>query len=281
MMMWIRGSAAGARGVALALLLSLGPSLARAGEPAATATTAARPSQEDMDRARVHFASGAALYEAGKYAAARDAFEESYRLSRLPDLLFNLAAVARKLEQPAEAMRYLEQYLAARPNAPDQDKVKADIEELRAELQKKEDEARAAQEAKQAAERAARPPAVVAPQPQPEHQPLLRRLPPWPALALGGGGVALLIVGVALGGAAHSLARTVESGASFDAALDSRGRALAGAGVAMDVIGALALGAGAAWTGVWLYRRSRPAQAPREALRLTPFGAGLTLSGGF
>ena len=83
----------------------------------AEAPPPAAPTTADLETAKTHYQSGAALYEAGKYQAAKEAFEESYRLSRLPDLLFNLSSVSRKLNRPGDAVHYLERYLEARPAA--------------------------------------------------------------------------------------------------------------------------------------------------------------------
>lgn len=224
-----------------------------------------------LDAARRHYNSGAAFYSQGKYAEALVEFTASYRLSRLPDLLFNLGRVAEKMGQPGEAAAYFERYLHEKPDAPDRREVEAEVERLRSE---------------------ARPPSVpqappVSPVPQapPSPPPAPRRtgprLPPWPTLSLLGGGAALLVVGIGLGGGALATARQVESAERFDPALDSRGRSLQGAAIFFDVVGALALAGGAAWTTVW-WLKLRKEQAPsREALRVQAAGTGVVLYGRF
>lgn len=96
---------------------------------------------------------------------------------------------------------------------------------------------------------------------------------------MAGGGAALLVVGIGLGGAALAAHRQVQSapeGTLFDLELHRRGQALGSAAIAFDVIGAAALGAGVVWTGLWLYQR-RPAS---QAL-LVPIGPVLFLTGRF
>jgi hypothetical protein len=116
------------------------------------------------------------------------------------------------------------------------------------------------------------------------------------AYRLLGGGVALIVIGGGLGGGAVAAGRSVEAqartlaGQPFSQALyatQERGKALAAAGAALDVLGALSLAGGAAWTGVWLYQR-RPRRAPgtpasdgRPRTALLPAGAGLLVAGTF
>lgn len=214
--------------------------------------------------AKGHFDKGAALYEQGRYREAEEEFLQAYDLSRLPDLLFNLAKSAERQGRPEAARAYLERYLRERPQAPDRPQIEADIERLRR---------LAPPQPPSAAPVTTAAPAATA---QPS---LWSKLPPWPALALGGGGVVLLVTGIALGGAALSAQGEVngtKDGATFPRSVDDRGRALSGAAIAFDVIGVAALGAGAVWTGLWLWQKKHP---PRAAL--LPQGPGLQLVGRF
>lgn len=249
-------------------LTRLLPLLAIICAPTVSAAAEAAPvPPESIEAAKGHYNSGAAYYQDGKYIEAHVEFLAAYRLSRLPDLLYNLGRVSEKMGQPAEAADYYERYLKERADAPDREALQADIERLR----------------REAAPRPAPPPAAAAPSPpKPAPPPPPRRaLPPWPALGLLGGGAALLVVGVALGGAAHGAAGQVEAAERFDAALDAQGRSLQSAGIFFDVLGGLALAGGAAWTIVWWTRRGKEPAPPSTALRLARAGAGLSLTGSF
>ncbi|MFZ5481264.1 MAG: hypothetical protein ACOZNI_31180 [Myxococcota bacterium] len=63
-------------------------------------------------RARELFQNGSELYEEGQYEAAIVAWEEAYRLSSRPLLLFNIANALERLGRWQEAMKYLTRYRA-------------------------------------------------------------------------------------------------------------------------------------------------------------------------
>ena len=65
----------------LALLLTLLPSLARAGHPTATPDV-----DPDTEIARRHFKAGSTAYEAGDYVTALQEFERARLVKPLPDL---------------------------------------------------------------------------------------------------------------------------------------------------------------------------------------------------
>jgi hypothetical protein len=196
--------------------------------------------------------------------------------------------VARKQGQPAEAIAYLDRYLELRPDAADRDKVEAQKAELKAEQEKAEQEEADREKAEQEkadreeadqlrAQRLETEQRLRAEQLRAERETAARR-PPWAAIGLAGGGVALLIVGISMGGAAIATAGQIDAGPYFSGTLHQRGQALDSAAIAFDVLGALALAGGAAWTTVWYLKHRRGQKAP-EALRLTP--AGLSLAGSF
>lgn len=99
------------------------------GHPAALAD--GKPLTDEMRLAKAHFIRGAAFYETGQYLLAHDEFAEAYRLSRLSDMLFNLARTEEKLDRLDEAIEHLEAYLLA-PQVPDRDQVRANLDALRA-----------------------------------------------------------------------------------------------------------------------------------------------------
>jgi tetratricopeptide (TPR) repeat protein len=208
------------------------------------------PTPADMQMARRHFDLGVMFYTGGNFAAARIHFEDAYRLSHKPDLLFNLARTAERMGRPGDAIMYLERYLLVRPDAPDAASIRAQIEALRAK-------------------------GAVPPRPQVGVAVPLQRssastpgaaaasnIPPVGALGLLAGGGALLILGGGLGGGAMAAARSIDDpgndGRYFTPDLqdiERRGQSLGGAAVAFDVLGGVAIAAGLAWTIGWVVRR--------------------------
>jgi tetratricopeptide (TPR) repeat protein len=223
------------------------------------------PTQEEVDAAKQHFDSGVEFFQRGNYFAARAEFEAAYALSRYPQLLYNLGKTAEKLNQTGDAIRYLEQYLAAMPTAPDAAEVRTKLAELR----KRPDAAQTA------------PPLIGAPPAQPSSR------PPIPALALLGAGAGLLIIGIGCGAGAladQSAIQSVVNGKTADPSFNStynQGKALNGAAIAFDVLGGLSLAAGGAWTGYWLYQKKKAAKQPAPAVSLIPVGLGAGVAGRF
>ncbi len=107
------------------------------------------PSKEDLATAKRHYDQGAKFYEAGNYQSAREEFKEAYRLTRLPDLLFNLSRVEERLDHSDEAIKYLEQYLKERPEAPDRPDIQKKIDKLREQQQEAEEKAQREKEARE------------------------------------------------------------------------------------------------------------------------------------
>lgn len=195
-------------------------------------------------------------YDSKEYKKSRDDFQIAYDISHLPDFLINLAQVCAKLEQYADAIKYLENYIQECPGASDVPIARQRIDELRIAEAIKEGE---------------KPPST------PWH------LPPKPALALVGTGAALLIIGAGLGGGAIASAHKVGNsanqnlvfGADFQNA-ERQGKMLEGAAIAFDVLGGLVLFTGAVWTTTWFYE-----QKTGMSLSLSPRLGGFVLSGGF
>jgi len=113
-----------------ALLLSLGLALAPlpvAAQPAATAAPAATPTTQpppagddkaaNLKRAEELFFNGKRLYTEGSYEAAILAFQESYELSKEPQLLYNIGNTYERVGDFANARRYLDQYRAFAPES--------------------------------------------------------------------------------------------------------------------------------------------------------------------
>ena len=225
--------------------------------PAGTQTP--QPSPEEVDAAKRHFESGVDFFQRGNYTAARAEFEAAYQLTKYPQLLFNLGKTAEKLNLTADAVRYLEGYLASNPSDADVSEVRAKLAELRKQVPQ-------AGTATTPAASAAVPPG---------------KLPPLPALVLMGAGAGLLIVGIGCGAGALAAAGSFTPGSSVPYSKYAEGKALDAAGIAFDVIGGAALAAGVAWTGYWAYQRSKASKQAPAAVSLIPLGAGIGVAGTF
>ncbi len=216
------------------------------------------------EEAKRLFQEGVSLFQQGRLGSARARFADAYQLTGEPDLLYNLALVSTELDRPLEAIRYYERYLQAHPDAKERTEIELERVTLRrraAALQRIETEeaARRRQEAE------ARSPKRAPPAP-----PLRPRAP----LALLGAGGVVLLAGLACSFASVGIGASINGSDRYDAGLDTTGRGLGSAGIALDVIGGAALAAGGTW--LLVQRRGRA-----ERISLAPRGLGFTLSGSF
>jgi tetratricopeptide (TPR) repeat protein len=104
--------------VVCAALLGLAPSTSRA------------QSADDQEAAKAHFLAGSAYYEQANYADAVKELSEAYRLSKRPDLLYNLALAYERLEQYDKAIAALKQYLDDKKEATDRGVIEERIQHL-------------------------------------------------------------------------------------------------------------------------------------------------------
>jgi tetratricopeptide (TPR) repeat protein len=146
----------------------------------------ATPPPEE-EAARVHFLSGQAYYDQAAYADALREFNEAYRISQRPALLYNVALCYEHLDKYSEAIVALQQYLDASPKAEDRGSVEARIEHL------KEREKQAAVSKPSPAPAVATPPKPVAAS---SASPPRRRVATW---VVGGIGLGLLVGALASG----------------------------------------------------------------------------------
>jgi tetratricopeptide (TPR) repeat protein len=222
----------------------------RAETPAAAAAPATSPSEDEIAAAQRHFQSGAEFFQRGNYEAARLEFESAYQLSKYPQLLFNLAKTAEKLNRTADLIRYLEEYLASNPPAEEAGQLREKLAALKASNPAPAGTASAA-------------PVTTTAGAQP------KKPPPIGAIVLLGAGAGVLAVGIGFGIAA------IQPGNA-----PSQETAYNGVSITCDVVGGLSIAAGAAWMGYWLYQRyKKPAQqAPAVSFVPTRSGGGLALS---
>jgi tetratricopeptide (TPR) repeat protein len=222
----------------------------------------AAPTANDNEAARAHFMAGSAYYEQANYADAVKEFNEAYRLSQRPDLLYNIALAYERLENLDEAIGALEKYLTLKPGAQDRNIIAARIENLKK---------------RRASAQAAPSPAPIVAQPPPPTQPPPRKPRHVASLAVGGVGLAVLIAAVGTGAAAlrdqselDSVCQNMRCPASKQGQIDE-GKALA---LSTDVL--IGVGSAMVLTGViLLIVESRRPQPARTALR--PAAGGLVV----
>ena len=101
----------------LVLLASVGASAARA---------------DDLEAAKAHYKAGESYYDQASYADALKEFQEAYRLSGRPALLYNVARCMEQLGRFDDAITALEKYLRADPKAKDRVTIEQRIVNLKA-----------------------------------------------------------------------------------------------------------------------------------------------------
>jgi tetratricopeptide (TPR) repeat protein len=105
-----RGERAAAAALAVAAALATAtPARAQPVDGGAT------PSESDVDIAKAHFATGQAYYEHGRFSDAAREFEEAYRLSGKPPLLYNVGKSYDGANDFARALAAYRRFLAAAP----------------------------------------------------------------------------------------------------------------------------------------------------------------------
>jgi tetratricopeptide (TPR) repeat protein len=90
----------------------------------------AQTSSNDQEAAKAHFLAGSAYYDQADYTGAVREFNEAYRLSQRPDLLYNIALAYERLERWDDAIGALRHYLRDKPDAPDRETIAGRIETL-------------------------------------------------------------------------------------------------------------------------------------------------------
>lgn len=246
--------------------------------------------QGDLARAKSHYKAAAAQYQKGRYTEAIREFEESYRLSRRPDILYNLAQCHDKLGDVEKTVEYLRRYLRDQPTASDREQVGAwlanrerALAEQRATAARAEADKQAAEQRAREAEAAARAVRVAAVVPAP---------PPKPGRSAAGWAVPVTTAGVAVallavGGAYGGIAMQKQDDASRNCGpgdvctpegVKQRSDAISAANFATGFIIAGGVALVAAGT-LWFLLRPRPEARVRVVAGAGPRSSALVLQG--
>lgn len=89
------------------------------------------PTREEISQeSREFFENGVAMYERGAYEAAMQAFEYVQTLGRFPELDYNMALTAERLERYRDAADHYREYLRSRRDAAERARIEALIRDL-------------------------------------------------------------------------------------------------------------------------------------------------------
>ena len=252
----------------LGLLLVTG-TIAGAARPAdAQALREAPTAASKQDIAAQHFQLGLKFYRAGDYAAARVEFEAALGLSGEADLLHNLSWTAEKQGQIAAAIDYEERFLAVKTS----ELTTAELDQARGRLLRlRELQTRGPQSAPSDSGVPASAPVTTA---RSVERAARGWRPPPGALALLVGRGAALLAGIGCGGTALATNGQLHSGQAFTLReielMSSRGEVLNAAAIGLDIVGGVALTAGAVWTIADWSRHRRSERAPLRVASLPP-----------
>lgn len=265
--------------LALAIACAASPALAQEGPP-----PSGQQAQEAMqgggmtdersladETARGHFQLATSLYDQGQFAQAAQEFEEAYRLSQRPELMFNAYVAYRDANDIASAARCLRVYLE---NAGDRVQDRVNLEARLRTMEQAVAEERAREEALAAEQRAR----------ERERQTPPRGPETWPWIVLGVG-AAVVIAGAITGGIALGEADRLAAdcpgtvcGPEID--FDGRNANIDTLGIAADVL--LFGGAAIAVTGLILglalgIGESAPESQPEVSAACGPAGCAASL----
>ncbi|MEM7137222.1 MAG: hypothetical protein AAF500_11620 [Myxococcota bacterium] len=197
-------------------------------------------------RAKKAFAAGTRAYENGDFEAALARFRQAYKLTKSPDLLYNIATVSDRMRRDVDALNAYEGYISARPNSPDREHVQGRIEVLRAAIEARE---RAALDAEIEAQRAA----LEAVEKVKAERPLTHYVGPgagpWITIAVGGAAMVTGAVFIGLGQRDQNSVSDAPAGSSFTEFEDmaDRGPRRTKTGIALLGVGAAGVLGGVIW----------------------------------
>lgn len=178
--------------------LLLAAVLATASVLVSTSGAAAQDAPDDTE-ARRAFRVAEAHYDNGEFEEAAAGFEEAYRLSGRPQLLYNLYLAYRDAQDTPRAIEALARYLERVPDAPLHDQLRARLERMRAAVAEEGD------------------PVAAQPEPQPPPDDRIDEAGsgtslPIPALVVAGAGALLLAGGAVTGVMTASKQSELEEG---------------------------------------------------------------------
>ncbi|MEM6957535.1 MAG: tetratricopeptide repeat protein [Myxococcota bacterium] len=92
----------------------------------------APPGDDELTQeARTFFRRGVTMYRRRRYEAALTAFTAALRFREIPEIYYNMAVAAERLDRFEEAMTYYESYIEGAPRAADRGHVERQIQRLR------------------------------------------------------------------------------------------------------------------------------------------------------
>ncbi len=237
----------------------------------AAVAQAQKPDPSEIERGKAHYQAGASYFAEARYEDALREFNEAYRLSKRPPLLFNISLCQERVGRLDDAVASLERYLKEDPAISDRSVVEARLHNLR------EQKVRA-----DAAKEPAPPPAPAPPPVEPARP--RRRLFTWIAGALGVAAFAGVLAAQLVAKNDRDQLQSMcdaQGNCGFASAqsLIDGGRAAVYASYALIAVGTAALA-----TGVVLFfvEGRAPAQAHASlAPWLAPGGGGLALDARF
>ena len=242
----MRGGASWSRAIALALALACSASapLASAQEPAAEGEAEGDSAAQD-EAARQAFMDGRARYSRGDFEGALESFEEAYRLSGRPELLYNIAQAAERTRDDRRALEAYQGYLDQVETSDQREFVLSRVLFLERRLRAEEAEQREASEAAASEEQAASPVS----EPSDETDSSGSNAAPIALLAGGGAAAAAGAVLVGMAARGRNGVEEARDGASY-ADVSGAGNRASGLGYAGQIL--LGVGVAAAATGVVL-----------------------------
>jgi tetratricopeptide (TPR) repeat protein len=92
------------------------------------------PSQDELTQeARTFFERGVAMFRRHRYEAAMAAFTAAYNFARLPEVIYNLAVTAERLDRTQDAIDYFREYARSLPReSAERPMIDRRVEQLRA-----------------------------------------------------------------------------------------------------------------------------------------------------
>ncbi len=137
------------------------------------------PSKAQMQAGKKFFVRGQELFKEGKYEAAWIEFSSAHEIAALPELIFNMARCEVKMGRLKEALAHYREFLEARPDDPEGDRIRDEIARLDRQLNGV--------------------PEPSSPPPSPPPPPPKRRFPIAGTLLGGGAALFLIFGGISLG----------------------------------------------------------------------------------